>query len=261
MGNVVTSNDGRYVYAPEYYGGYIHRYDTWNENAKISIDLGSLAGNVWRSPNGERIIVHYNSVSGEPGSNHSLALINIAGDEFSEIASFDTGRPIKSPSAAFSGDGQHIYLSAGSSDTDGPTLIDVSITGDFEIKRELVLTNAPNQNWLMAGVAKSGGTLFVGDRTESKLHIVDEDTFTKSYKTLSGKPSNIAMHPDQQHLFIMYGDIGTLSVFNLFTMSEVLSLPGLNLGLNDAVFTADGRKVYVSHSHQTEGGFSVIAVR
>ncbi len=258
VGNVVTSNDGRYVYATAYYGGYIHRYDT-QENEKETIDLvGDWAVNLWKSPNGERIIVLYDSRTST--ANHSLALIDITDDNFSQIASFNTGRPIKSHSAAFSGDGQHIYLSAGRSGTAGPTLIDVSITGDFEIERELVLANTPNQDWQMAGVARSGGRLFVGDNTGSRLHIVSEATFEKIESVdpvlLPGNPINIAMHPDQQHLFIMYND-GTLSVMDVVTMTEIFSL-SLNPGLNDAVFTADGRTVYVSHQND-EGGFSVIA--
>ncbi len=260
VGNVVTSNDGCYVYATDYYGGYIHRYDTCDNNTKSSIHLGSWAENLWKSPNGERIIVHYNSVSGAPLSHHSLALIDIAGDNFSVIDSFNTGRPMSNLSAAFSDDGQHIYIACGSSETAGPTLIDVGITGTFQIERELVLAAAANQTWRMAGVARSGGRLFVGDRTGGKLHIVDEATFEKIGEVpLSENLSNIAIHPDQRHLFIMY-DSGTLSVIDLCTMTEVFSLPGLNLGLNAAVFTADGRKVYVSHGDQTEGGFSVIAV-
>ncbi|NQT19809.1 MAG: hypothetical protein HQ592_08890, partial [Planctomycetes bacterium] len=179
VGGVVTSNDGRYVYAPEYYGGLIWRYDTWNSNAKTSIDLGSWANKVWKTPNGERIIVNYNASSNVPSAHHRLALIDISDDNFSVIASFDAGRPLASTSAAFSNDGQHMYLAAGSSETTGPTLIDVDVVGTFEIERERPLVEAANQRWVLAGVARSGGTLFVGDKTGNKLHVVDEATFAK----------------------------------------------------------------------------------
>ncbi len=260
-GNVVVSDDGRYVYAPVYYGGYIRRYDTWNNNAVTSIDLGSWAVNVWKSPNGERLIVLYNSTSGAPSSHHRLALIDISGDTFSLIDWLDLQHPMADKSAAFSNDGQHIYLACSSSQTVGPTVIDVDFGGTFQIAREVELVDAPGQTYSLAGVVRSGGTLFVGDRTGSLLHIVDEATFTKTGEVaLPDSPWNIALHPCGQHLFIMYGDSGTLSVMDLSTLSEETSLSDLNLGLLDAVFTADGSKVYVSHMSQVYGGVSVIMI-
>lgn len=263
VGNVVTSNDGRYVYAPEYYGGYIHRYDTWNHDARASIHLGSWAQNVWRSPDGERAIVLFNADSGPPYSRHWLALIDISGDSFSLIDCFDAERPVTTPpagmSAAFSNDGQHIYLACCSSVTAGPTLIDVEFGETFRIVREVELVGAPGQAWSMAGVVRSGGTLFVGDKTGSKLHIVDEATFTKIDEvSLPESPWNIALHPDGQHLFVMYGDSGTLSVMDLSTLSEVTRLSGLRYGLLDAVFTTDGSRIYLSHYHQAEGGITFL---
>gem|GEM_PF-5365734 len=262
VGDVVISNDGRYVYAPEYYGGYIWRYDTWNSNASTSIDLGSWANKVWKTPNGERIIVNYSATSDSPSAHHRLALIDISDDNFSVIASFDAGRPLMGTSAAFSNDGQHMYLAAGSSETAGPTLMDVDVVGTFEIERELELTAAANQSWVLAGVVRSGGTLFVGDRTGNKLHVVDEATFTKIVPhevPLPGSPSNIALHPDGLHLFIMYGD-GTLSVMNLSALSEETSLMLPHPGMCDAVFTADGTKVYIAHGHQEQGGITSVIV-
>ena len=112
VGDIVTSNDGRYVYAPEYYGGYIHRYDTRNGNAKNTIDLGSWARNVWISPDGKRIIVQFNAADGSPSSRHRLALVDISGDRFSAVDFLETGRPIAHGNAAFSDDGRHMYLAA-----------------------------------------------------------------------------------------------------------------------------------------------------
>ena len=263
VGNVVTSNDGRYVYAPEYYGGYIHRYDTSNGNAKTTIDLGSWANLVWKTPNGARIIVNYNATSAAPSSHHRLALIDISDDNFSLIDWFDAGRPEDGNSAGFSNDGQHMYLAAGSSQTTGPTLIDVDVAGTFGIQRQLELVSAANQQWTMAGVVRSGGTLFVGDRTASKLYVVDEATFAKTgveEVSLPESPWNIALHPDGQHLLIMYGDSGTLSVMNLSTLSEETSLTLSHLGVFDAAFTADGMKVYIAHYHQEQGGVSDVFI-
>ncbi|HUU98732.1 MAG TPA: hypothetical protein VM487_23620 [Phycisphaerae bacterium] len=263
VGDVVVSDDGRYVYGTVYYGGYIRRYDTWNNNAVTSIDLGSWAWNLWKSPNGDRLIVRYNVVSGPPSSYHRLALIDISDDTFSLIDWLDVQRPIAQKSAAFSNDGQHIYLACSSSQMVGPTVIDVEFGGTFQIAREVELVDAPGQAYHLAGVVRSGGTLFVGDKTGSKLHIVDEATFTKIDEVaLPDSPWNIALHPCGQHLFIMYGDSGTLSVMDLSTLSEETSLSGLNLALLDAVFTADGSKVYVSHAHQyyDVGGVSVIMI-
>ena len=253
VGNVVTSNDGRYVYGPEYYGGYIHRYDTWNGNADTAIGLGSWASDVWKTPNGDRAVVKYNTAN--------LALIDISDDHFSKIESFNAGRPVANASAAFSDNGQHMYLSAGSSQTAGPTLIDVELDGTFHISRELELTAGANQDWNLAGVVRYGGTLVVGDRTGSKLYIVDEATFTKTGEvSLPDSPSDIALHPDGQHLFILCADSGTLSVMNLSTMTEEASLSGLHLGLCDIAFTADGTKAYIAHGDQAQGGVSIVNV-
>jgi len=261
VGDVVVGNDGRYVYAPTYYGGLITRYDTLHIKPDLPMDLGSWANKVWKRPNGERIIVNYTATTGAPSAHHRLALVDISEDHFSQIASFDAGRPVDSTMGAFSNDGQHMYLAAGSSQTAGPTLIDVDLVGTFKIGRERELTAAANQQWMLAGVARSGGTLFVGDRTGSKLHVVDEATFTKIGEVpLPQSPWNIALHPDGLHLFILYGDSGTLSVMNLSTLSEETSLSGLNLGLHDAAFTADGTAVYIAHGHQVQGGVSVVGI-
>lgn len=261
VGDVVISNDGRYVYAPEYYGGYVHRYDTSNANAKTSIDLGSWADKLWKSPDGERIVVNYNSSSGHPSSHHSLALVDITGDRFSLIDTFNAGRPVLGMSAAFSDDGRHIYLSAGSNQISGPTLLDVNIAGTPTIEREVELAAAPNQDWRLAGVVRSGGTLYVADKTASKLHIVDGASFTKTDEVpLPETPSSIAIHHDGEHLLVLYGDSGTLSVMDLGTMSEQTRVSGLNIGLSDKVFSADGGKAYVSHYHTAQGGVSIIDV-
>jgi hypothetical protein len=103
--------------------------------------------------------------------------------------------------------------------------------------------------------------LYVADRTASKLYIVDETSFTKMGEvSLPESPWNIAVAPDGEHLLILYGESGTVSVMDLGTMTEETSLSGLNLGLAGAVFSADGTKAYVAHYHAQQGGVSVIDV-
>ena len=93
------------------------------------------------------------------------------------------------------------------------------------------------------------------------LYTVDEETFAKTGEVaLPDSPWNIVLHPDEQHLFILYGSSGTIAVMDLATLTEQTSLTGLNLFLFDAIFNADGTRLYASHADQQEGGISLIRI-
>ncbi len=260
QGGVVVSNDGRYVYATNYYGGYVSRYDTLEINPEIKIDQLGWAEQVRKTPEGDKLIVNFNSRSGLPGSIHSLALIDISGGNFNLINTLSAGRPLDREISAFTEGSTHMYIGGFSNMTEGPTLLKVSLDNPFEIVGITPLTDdGATENRRTAGVVRAGGRLYVGDNYNKKIHVVDEESFVKIHDILLPySPLNIALHPDRHHLFILYD--GILSVMDLPTENIVYSLPGLNPNLNDIEFSVDGTKAYVSHGGG-DGGVSFLTIK
>ena len=86
---------------------------------------------------------------------HSLALIDIAGDTFMSLGSFNTQSRLGCRSAAFSDDGQHVYLASNSGPSIGPTIVDVGFVGTFQIERETPELS-PEDGHYLSGVVRLG---------------------------------------------------------------------------------------------------------
>jgi hypothetical protein len=252
VGGVAVSPDGRYVFGPAYYEGTLSRFDSWSSYTRATIPLGSLPGNLWINADGTRLIAPYNI--------STLALVDIVGNNFSMLKTLDMGRPVSRGPIAFSQSGNYMYVGCGGDMTGGPSLLRVSLDLDsFSISGSLGL--APGTASL-AGVVRVGSTLYVGDQGNSTLYTVDEATLTKSATTiLPYSPSTIELHPSGEYLFVLYGDTGVVSVLKLPSLSAVTTLTGLNPGLSDIEFFSDGKTVYIAHSDQALGGFSVVDVK
>ena len=267
VGGVIVSGDGRYVFGTKYYGGIVSRFDTLNANYKTSIDLGSWANMLWKTPDNSRAIVSYNAWSGIPSANHYLALVDISGDNFSVLDILDLGGPGGDKSVAFSPDGSLMYFVADSSTTEGAGLLEISLVGDsLAINRKIVLAGEASNSNQMAGVVLVGDTLYVGDHDNMKIHLVNRESFEKvDERDLSDTPNNIALHPDGRHLFVLFGydECGKISVLDTQTGAQV-ALIDCTQGLPQApvyiTFTSDGRKAYIGHSDLDpyEGGVSVL---
>lgn len=262
VGDAVVSNDGRYVFGTSYYGGSISRFDTWSGNAKTTLGVGAWAAKPYKAPNAERIIVHYNSPNGLPSTSNRLALVDISNGNFTVLQTLSLGSPAEQKTGAFSADGTHFYIAANSSNSRGPALIDVSVDDEaFQIVREVELSPGAGVMWELSGVVRSGGKLYVADWTKKMLYVIDETTFVKINEVeLPYAPRNIGLHPDGNHLFILYGFDGIVSVMDLTTLTVEDSLDGLPALARDIVFGLDGLTAYISHENQTQGGISIIGI-
>ena len=229
VGGVIVSDDGCCVYGTRYYGGEVHSFDVCNENTEAILELDhGWAHMLWKSPDGTRAIVAYNSSS--PFSAHHLALLDISGDNcsMSIMDTLNLGRPGSDRSVAFLPDGSMMYTTVGSSSTEGVVLLEVSLNGSIAVNRSsAVLAGGPSQEHLMAGVVLVGDTLYVGDEYNMKIHMLDRLSLIKTGEIdLSPhSPRNIALHPDGQHLFILSGtDCGRISVFDLQTQTDITQI-------------------------------------
>jgi len=261
VGDVVVSADGRYVLGTKYYGGEVYRFDMTDTNTPDIIDLGSWANKIWKTPDSNRAIVSYNNASGNPTNHTYLALIDISGGDFSVLDTIDVGRPVPDFSAGFSSDSSLMYVAVGSSTTEGAGVAEVSMAGDqLAITRTSeVLGGAANVIHSLTGVVLVGENLYVADKDDMKIHIVDISTFTKTEEiSLPYGPSNIGLHPNGRCLFVLYPTEGIVSALELQSNTQIGSVAGLRAGLHDIEFAKDGSKAYVSHYDIVDGGVSVL---
>ena len=96
VGGVAVSDDGQYVYAPTYYGGLVSRYDTLDGNAQTTIPLGPCAEQVRKTPQGDTLIVQYNSVP---------------------LETVEAGYPLRHGTVAYTEDGSFMHRGTNSSVT------------------------------------------------------------------------------------------------------------------------------------------------
>jgi len=77
VGDVIVCDDGCCVCGTRYYGGSVHCFDTCNANSETTLDLGSWANTLWKTPDNCRAIVSYNAPDAQPSNHHHLAFLDI----------------------------------------------------------------------------------------------------------------------------------------------------------------------------------------
>jgi DNA-binding beta-propeller fold protein YncE len=258
VGGVVVSPDGRYVYGPAYYDGILSRFDTWNSNTKTTITISPLPDKLWPNPDGSKLIVNYNSSDNNPSTSQILALVDIFNGNFTILNNVSMGRPV-SPygvQCAFSQNGSYMYVACSSSTTQGPSLLKVAMNS-FTITGTCELATGAGQEKHLAGVVRSGDTLYAGDYSNKKLYVIDEAGFTKTGEiSLPFAPTCIALHPDGKQLFVGYEN-GELAVLELPSLTEVTSL-SVTLRIWDIKFASDWEIIYLAHYDVSGGGVSVV---
>jgi 6-phosphogluconolactonase (cycloisomerase 2 family) len=253
-GDVVVSNDGRYVYAPSYYEGNVSRFDRNNGNARTDLSAGEWAGGIFKSPDGTKLIV----ASGRDGrpydeGNDYLSIYDIASDQFSNIDSIHMQDELMGFKAAFSNDGKYIYVPTYQRQSSAARLYEVSISGTLGVNRYLEFSGNGLQS-----VVGNLNTIFVSDSDNKKIWMVDKATWSITDSIdLTFMPGCILLHPDGQHLFV--SDNNLISVFDITTKSLISSVSGIPGSITDMELNQDGSLAYASWGNSSQiGGITVI---
>jgi DNA-binding beta-propeller fold protein YncE len=260
-GDVVVSKDGRYVYTASYYNGDVSRFDTANGNARTALGVGSWATDLWITPDGNRVLAHYDQP--HPSTNSSMALLNVEGGAFANIGYVPLEHPglgdWASGPVAFSADSKHAYIPTARSSGEGAVLLDLDLDS-LTITRSLVFSGDR-----LTGAVRSGDTLYVASEDQKKVFAVDLSTFSllPGAIDLPYAPDMIALDPDGKHLFLLHPSDDRISVVDLDSKSVVGGLSGLS-SPSDIEFTANGRTAYVAQMYgcggPALGGVSVLDV-
>ena len=253
-GDVVVSNDGRYVYAPSYYEGDVSRFDRNNGNARTSLSAGSWAAGVFKSPDGTKLIV----ASGRDGQpydqgNDYLYIYDIASDQFSNIGSIPMQDESRGYKAAFSNDGKYIYVPTSKIQSPTARLYEVSIDGTLGVNRYIEF---PGNS--VGSVAGNYSTLFVSDSENQKIWFVDKTSWSITDSIdLTYLPGCILLDPDGQHLFVSGTNL--IQVFDITTKSLTSSVSGIPGSITDMELNQDGSLAYASWGNSSQlGGITVI---
>lgn len=240
--DVVTSNDGRYVYAPSYYEGNVSRFDRNNGNARTDLSAGEwTAGSISKSPDGTKLVAY----SGMDGRSYDMGndrvyVYNISGGAFSTIDSVPLPDEPRGQKNVFSNDGQYVYVPTYQRQSSAARLYEVSISGTLGINRYLEFPGNGLQS-----VAGNFNTVFVSDNDNKKIWMVDKATWSITDSIdLSYQPFAIVMHPDGQNLFVAGN--GTVSVFDITTKSLVSSLTDIQRNVTDIELNQNGSLAYAS---------------
>lgn len=255
-GGIAISSDGRYAFAPSYYQGDVSRFDLQNGNARTGLPAGAWSSCTGITPDGNRLVIG----SGMDGrsydmNNDAVYLFSTANGAFSTIGSVTLPDEPRGVRFAFSSDSKYVYVPTFARKSSTAKLYEIEIDGSSPtITRSLII---PGSTYA-SSVAIDGDSLFVGDRDNSRILCINRLTMAiTGHIDLQYQPTEIAVHPDGEHLFTLFADQNLINVYDIQTKSLVYSLSGV-VGANDIAFSDDGLTAYVANYSGTNGGVTVL---
>jgi formylglycine-generating enzyme required for sulfatase activity/DNA-binding beta-propeller fold protein YncE len=259
-GGVAISSNGRYLFTPSYYEDDISRFDLLNGNNRTSLGAGSWPLGVGISPDGSKLVVFSGREGGTSGSNNdAIYIYDVSNDNFSFLRSASLNDELTGVKPVFSNDSQYVYVTTFKRNSPQARLYEICLNDsntrylDFPITS----TNLPS-------ICRNDQYLFVSDKDNSKIWIVDPISWSVyDYINLDFAPATISIHPDKRHLFITAWSEPLSNIVYIYDVINKTMGPKVDLGYHyprDIIFTQDGKKAFVSHSSQTEGGITVLDV-
>ena len=181
-------------------------------------------------------------------NNDSIAIYDIADENFSLVASVKLDDEPQGRKIAFSADSQYAYVVTLARKSENARLYEISLSGTPAVVRYMDFSGVSR----LSGVAVAGDLVFVSSDEHPVIWVVSRDSWTvTSQISTTSAPATLAMHPDGQHLFALLPDEQAVVAINIESETIVARYSGLEPNASDMEFTADGSKMYISHYTST----------
>ncbi|HID30963.1 MAG TPA: hypothetical protein EYP19_13315, partial [Desulfobacterales bacterium] len=259
--DLAISNDGRYLFAANYYKDYVSRLDLTQNGLETRQKVHGSPQNVWaafvqKSPDGIRLVV----CAGEDGrvedlDNDQISIYDIAGKNFKFLGKVILPDEPLVRSLGFTSDSSLVYVPTFRRKSAQDKLYEIRLTPPYEIARSISFPHAE-----LASVVVHDPTrrIFLGDRLNKKIWVIDQEKLeVVSEISLQGRRVDaMELSPDGSVLYAISPTDRSLWAFDAYTLSEIEHLGGLRRDPKDIEISRDGARLFVAHG--TDGGIAVI---
>lgn len=250
-GAVVVSPDGRYIYATNYYGGSVTRFDTTNNYSKTTLSLGSWANEMRISADGSNLYV----VLGADGrvwiddTGSKIAIVNTSnftsgGVEYINLPEATYG---ETHELVLSPDNTKLYITALKSNgsvwyqrwVHTISLTSKSVTKSVEGYGGIGIGR-------IIDVTSDGQLLYISNDTGNKIDVLGSSELTFQYSiSVDSRPAVIEISPDDKYALV-FTSPSVVSIIDINTKSIIQTIPGFagDFSDGDIVFNPTGDFVY-----------------
>ena len=250
-GGVVLSADERYLYTTNYYMQYISRIDLKHDNERKDILIGGVPHAVWANEIGatpnRRLLLVSLGMDGrsEDLDNDQISIVNIANDDFSLVEEVRLKDEPTAKKIGFTSDSKFAYVIARKRKSPFPTLYEIRLTPPCEVTRSL-----PFPEGELSGVAISSKLkrIFVSDHGHRKIWAIDFDSFktVDAFRIADYAPETLALNYQENMLAVICPESRKTFLLNPASGAIMGQVDALRPNAHDAVFTKDGRKLFIS---------------
>ena len=263
-GDVVLSRSGRFLYTTNYYYTYASRLDLRYGGREKRVDLGGVRTAVWASRIGitpdRRLLVVALGQDGRPVDleNERISLLAVDRGRFSLVAQVKLPDEPTGRLTGITADSRWLYLPTYPRRSAEPTLYEIRLADPAGITRRLAL---PGTRLEDAVVHEKTGKVFVSDRRQNKVWVIDRRTFkVRSKIDLAGTaPGPLRVWRRAGILFAVSPKAGILWAIDPAEERPVARLDGLGNDLYDIEISPDGKRLFTALGGE-EGRVCVVRI-
>ena len=248
--DVAASADGEYLYAVNYYGRFLTRLALQKGYSRQDLDLeGVWANGLGVTPDQQKVVVALGGGgTPEDKNDDQISIVDVSNGNFTlagKVALNDEPQGL-SCNPAFSADSKFAYVVTMKRKSPDPTLYEVQLTPPYKVSRTLAIPGGDLRDVVVSSDLKR---VFVSDRTNRKIWVVDLDTFQPlSEIQMEGHaPGDLAIRADKHLLVATCPTTRTLFCLDAMEGTVLAKVDGLRKEVVDPEFSSDLRFLFVAN--------------
>ena len=188
--------------------------------------------------------------------NDRISIVDVADGAFSVLGEVSLPDEPVIKKIGFSSNSEFAYVNTHKRQSPFPTLYEIRLTPPYQISRRLPI---PNGDLRGVAVSSKCKRIFVSDHGNKKIWIIDSRSFNiiDSLQIGDYVPGTLAINNQEDMLAVMIPESRRAFLLNPATSAVMGQMDGLRLKAHDAVFTDDGKKLFIAILSE-KGGLAVI---
>lgn len=264
--DVVVSQDGQRIFTTNYYPDTVSEVYTATGARTDLPTVSTWPADIAMTPDGTTLVVA-SGMDGQPVDlgNDNIVVYDIDGGAFSLIGAVPLPDEPRQQ-MAITEDSEFVYVKTRPRQSSDSMLYEISLD-TLQVTRTLVLPSTMPE--AHGSVAVQDDQVFVADYGNSSIWVIDRNSWSsQEFPFPIGAPGVVRMHPNGQHLFVLFSDVGTVAAIDIASMSVVATYDQLPPAAHDIEFTASGTQMVICHRNSVGevvvlnidfGGFTYIA--
>jgi hypothetical protein len=249
-GAVVVSSDGTRFFTQNYYYATLSQVDMAKGNLLTdSTTFGSWPNRVCISPDRSLVLV----TAGCDGrsydmNNDGVAMYDISNGQFVNLGFVVLNDEPSAFPTGFSADSQFAYVGTRKRKSSSPMLYEISLQHPIPIARGIAF---PEVSLQLMSVACCGQQVYATDGANSRLWVIDRNTWSKTGHSLESSPDFIKVHPGGRHVFVLLPAARSVLALDAGSLAVMGRYDGLAEWPVSIEFNSTGSQMYVSHADST----------